>query len=979
MAPNALSFSEGHVHTDNAVMPLMGKHMLDRGEFPIFYYGQDWFGSLPAVVHAAVFLTLGGIPPWSVHIPSLLFFLGWCVVLYLLARDTLGPTVALTALAWNIVTPVHLSEFANAPLANYVESLVLSTLLLWLAVRVVRARGARSQNGLYALLGFVGGLGWWTTPLVIYSLLAAAVYIVMRERIAAVVKGALISLPAFFVGMAPVFYFYATDSALLEGTDPYSRVLGMVGEHSWSDVPSGLLLLFSKRVPQYLDWDLLGATLPYGDWFAAAVYSSAMLFFLWRLRKSFDARNPLRDAAVFPIFFVIFSALFAASIHIRRDAPRYVIPLSAILPVALGFWLVHARRIWKVVAWAGCAGLFLFQGWTTASVVVSEAPRAEALMRRYLDLIHSLEARGVTLLYVTFPPGSELLDFYSGDRLTASRPVEERYAPNQLALERAADPAFLYYGGAAGLIPTLNVLRASYEVERLGSYDLVRHVREIERRYRQISPATIRASASHQPEAMTRTLDRDMESAWESGQRRTPGMWIQFDLGGPYNVGMVRLWNKGQHQGSYAMHLRIETSMDGRAWHEALPRSQPGFFYWSGPRVYPWEWGYRWEARFAPAEARFVRITQYEDEPHSHWMIAEAYLYEDLGPQALARAGEEDVLRRIRESGLTRVYADRWMSARVSESSRDAVETVIPFTFVEEVFYPRVKPRVVRWSRRLGFVLADSDADEFERLIREEDVHHLTREDIGRWVLFRVAAPAGSGEAGEGDVGWWWNGLGAVKTNHREKSRYLTMLAQDAYGAGQVERAAYLLKEAVDVYRWNRRARQLLVEALEKLGRGYEAAEQSRVLSDLTEPQVKASAEFRGTLELLGYTLGDAPAQPGREVNIRYFWKVKRDPGPDHTVGVFVHVENADGMFQSDFPFLNLHEEAGWPPLEDEVFIQDGQIKIPLSAAPGKYRIVLGVQDLRTGRRWNVSSGEHPTRRGRVPIGVLQVEPSPSG
>ena len=72
--------------------------------------------------------------------------------------------MALTALAWNIVTPVHLSEFANAPLANYIESLVLSTLLLWLAVRVVRARGARSQNGLYALLGFVGGLGGGPLP-----------------------------------------------------------------------------------------------------------------------------------------------------------------------------------------------------------------------------------------------------------------------------------------------------------------------------------------------------------------------------------------------------------------------------------------------------------------------------------------------------------------------------------------------------------------------------------------------------------------------------------------------------------------------------------------------------------------------------------------------------------------------------------------------------------------------------------------------
>ena len=80
MAPTAPSFSPRHVHTDNAVMLLMGKHMLEKGEFPIFYYGQDWFGSLSAMVHAAVFLALGGIPPWSIHVAPLLFFLGFCLV-----------------------------------------------------------------------------------------------------------------------------------------------------------------------------------------------------------------------------------------------------------------------------------------------------------------------------------------------------------------------------------------------------------------------------------------------------------------------------------------------------------------------------------------------------------------------------------------------------------------------------------------------------------------------------------------------------------------------------------------------------------------------------------------------------------------------------------------------------------------------------------------------------------------------------------
>ena len=87
MAPTALSFSTDHLHTDNAVMPLMAKHMLEKGEFPIFYYGQTWFGSLSAMAHAGVFLVLGGIPPWSIHVVPLLFFLGFSLILYLLTRD----------------------------------------------------------------------------------------------------------------------------------------------------------------------------------------------------------------------------------------------------------------------------------------------------------------------------------------------------------------------------------------------------------------------------------------------------------------------------------------------------------------------------------------------------------------------------------------------------------------------------------------------------------------------------------------------------------------------------------------------------------------------------------------------------------------------------------------------------------------------------------------------------------------------------
>ena len=292
--------------------------------------------------------------------------------------------------------------------------------------------------------------------------------------------------------------------------------------------------------------------------------------------------------------------------------------------------------------------------------------------------------------------------------------------------------------------------------------------------------------------------------------------------------------------------------------------------YWSGPRLYPWEWGYRWETRFPPVDARFVRITQHEQDPRFPWVIAEAYVYEDLGPGAGADAGEQDVLRRIRDLGLGRVYADRWMSAKIAESSHGRIETVTPFTIAVPEYYVRLNTRVIEWDAQTGFVLADADADEFERTMREEGVHHLFREDLGRWALFHGKGPSAPAAALGGDPGWWWNGLGVVRTDPKSKSRYLATLAQNADRDGSTARALLLSRQAVKAYPSNHHARRTLIHALEGQGRTAEAAEQSRILRDSTEPQVKTALEFQDTLELRGYTLGPEPARPGRDVKIRF-------------------------------------------------------------------------------------------------------------
>ena len=97
MAPNALSFSEGHVHTDNAVMPLMGKHMLDKGEFPIFYYGQHYMGSLEPLLVAAGFTLFGKSNVVLLAVP-LVFALALVPLIFLVAFFLLETILVLRVL-----------------------------------------------------------------------------------------------------------------------------------------------------------------------------------------------------------------------------------------------------------------------------------------------------------------------------------------------------------------------------------------------------------------------------------------------------------------------------------------------------------------------------------------------------------------------------------------------------------------------------------------------------------------------------------------------------------------------------------------------------------------------------------------------------------------------------------------------------------------------------------------------------------------
>ena len=122
---------------------------------------------------------------------------------------------------------------------------------------------------------------------------------------------------------------------------------------------------------------------------------------------------------------------------------------------------------------------------------------------------------------------------------------------------------------------------------------------------------------------------------------------------------------RGEHHGSYAMDIRVETSVDGRAWHEAVPRSPmelsllerpPGLSVGVGVPV-----GGEIPARRGPLR---------QDHPVRAGPALSLGDRRGLRLRGPGRGGRAQTPASRTSSGafsdlgLGRVYADRWMSAQ---------------------------------------------------------------------------------------------------------------------------------------------------------------------------------------------------------------------------------------------------------------------------------------------------------------------------
>jgi 4-amino-4-deoxy-L-arabinose transferase-like glycosyltransferase len=197
--------SQTHVHSDEAIIGLMGKHILEGRYFPFYMYGQEynagaaWEAYLAAIAFALFGVSVIALKGCIVVLSLLGLFLFYrmCLALYdqrtaLLASVVFALTPSL--LKWHFQVRGYSWYFLSIPVLT----------LLFLSTESIPNR----KWPVFFLFGIVSGLSIWSLELGIAFHAALWVLLLMRRGLS--LKHLAIALAGFIIGYGPAVAFNLT-------------------------------------------------------------------------------------------------------------------------------------------------------------------------------------------------------------------------------------------------------------------------------------------------------------------------------------------------------------------------------------------------------------------------------------------------------------------------------------------------------------------------------------------------------------------------------------------------------------------------------------------------------------------------------------------------------------------------------------------------------------------------------------------------
>jgi hypothetical protein len=428
-------FRSSLIESDEAVIGLMARHIL-AGEWSVFYWGQQYLGSVEAVL-SAIPLWLFGTSPLILKLVPLSLFLGFVYVHHRLAREILPRGPAFWATAMVGCSPAFLMIWSMKS-RGYMPAFLLGTAALWVAVRILRDPDRRS---LYGWLGLLLGLSWWSQFLAaVYIFPIAVMLLLLHER--RVIRRFPLLLSGFLIGSLPFWVYNLThhwSSLALPGVAPSSWIKDLA-----TFFGVGLPILVGAR-PNWGHQDLF----PFASILLVGIpilSAGVVTRRVWSKHRANPGPSSGRSAAreLVLLFALSFPLVLSSSgFAWFMDEPRYLIPLYSVLFILI----VDATRIlgrsWRrSVPFA--AMLWIVFNLVTTFRITPEEFIAYTNTEDMRPLETFLEKEGVTRAFASYWVAYRLA-FETGERIIAT-PVQNdtvRYEPYWKTVSTASKVAYI--------------------------------------------------------------------------------------------------------------------------------------------------------------------------------------------------------------------------------------------------------------------------------------------------------------------------------------------------------------------------------------------------------------------------------------------------------------------------------------------------------------------------------------------------------
>jgi 4-amino-4-deoxy-L-arabinose transferase-like glycosyltransferase len=348
--------------SDEGVVSLMARH-ITQGQWPVFYYGEAYVGSLGATIIAAAFVLVGESVA-TVRIVQMVLYAGCILCTCLLARRIYDQKAAFATALMMALPPVMITLYTTVAIGAYGEILFLGAFLLWAGHRLVHE--CADKWIWWLVWGAVAGLGFWSLGLIVVYVMPV-VLLWIRHFAWRRWPLYLLAILGFVVGSSPwwIYDFTHNHAALRVLYDPSSPIqiqaAFTLAERLTGLTLLGLPALVGLRFPWAAEYILI--------YLAPLILTFYVIVLIGNGRQWPTLPPKSRTGISILVLFAAGFVLFFVGTRFGIDATgRYLLPLYPPLCIMVGGWWTGLRPRLRT---AGSVALALVLAFNLAGVALA--------------------------------------------------------------------------------------------------------------------------------------------------------------------------------------------------------------------------------------------------------------------------------------------------------------------------------------------------------------------------------------------------------------------------------------------------------------------------------------------------------------------------------------------------------------------------------------------------------------------------------